>query len=182
MIRLDYREPAETNFCTEDILGAMEFMNNRLSTTEYVVIGWSFGSAPAFTAAARDERIRGVACVAPQTAETSGVTKLAPRPMLLLHGTGDRVLHPRCSKQLFESYGDSPEGDRSLKLYEGDDHGLTHNAMAAEEALFHFVAKVLGKEEEVKKAGEAVEAELIGDRSDRVRVMKEGHDLDGERL
>lgn len=181
-LRLDYREPATNRYCTADVLAGIGFVADRFLATTFVVCGWSFGSAPALTAAVQDERIKGVACVAPQTAETSGVYRLSPRPFLLLHGTGDRTLSSRCSKQLYEAYGDDPNGDRTLKLFEGDDHGLTNHALEAEEALFDFVARTLGRQSKAAEAGEAVKEELIGDRQERLNVMKQGHDLEGESL
>lgn len=181
-LRLDYREPSSTKYCTEDVLAAVSFLNGRLAATEFLLVCWSFGSAPAFTAASQDDRIRGIACVAPQTSDTSRVQTFSPRPLLLLHGTGDRVLSDRCSKQLFEAYGDRPGGDRTLKWYEGDDHGLTNHAIEAEQAIFHFAAKVLGREISGEEAGDAPGAELIGGREERIDLMKQGHDLEGESL
>lgn len=181
-LRLDYREPAATGFCTEDVLAAIKYLNDKLGSENFVVVGWSFGSAPAFTAASKDKRIRAVACVASQTADTSGISSLSPRPLLLLHGTGDRTLSHRCSKQLFEAYGDASDGDKTLKLYEGDDHGLTRHALEAEEAIFFFAARVLGRESMAQQARDAVRAELIGGPEERVEVMKQGHDLEGEAL
>lgn len=181
-LRLDYREPARTDFCTEDVLTAIEHLNDKLGSRNFVVVGWSFGSAPAFTAASTEQRIRGIACVAPQTADTSGIYSMSPRPLLLLHGTGDRTLSYRCSKQLFEAYGDDSEGDRTLKLYEGDDHGLTRHALEAEKAIFYFAARVLGRESKAQQAGDAAKSELIGGQQERVNIMKQGHDLEGESL
>jgi dienelactone hydrolase len=181
-LRLDYREPSSTRYCTEDIRAAVRFLNNRFGVTDIVLACWSFGSAPAFTAASQEDRIRGVVCVAPQNRGTAAVYALSPRPLLLLHGTGDQISSDRCSKQLFEAYGNEPGGDRVLRLFEGDDHGLTDHALEAEEAIFHFVAKVLEREIDGEEAGEAPGAELIGGRRERINLMKQGHDLEGESL
>lgn len=46
------------------------------------------------------------ATVASQTAETEKIRTLTPRLVLLSHGTGDRTLSHRCSKNLFQRYGE----------------------------------------------------------------------------
>lgn len=181
-LRLDYREPAANQYCTEDVLAGLGFLANRLTASKFVVCGWSFGSAPALTAAAKDERIKGVALVAPQTAETSGIRRLAPRSLLLIHGTGDKVLSANCSRQLYEAYGEHSQGDRTLKLFDRDDHALSRNALDVEGVMFEFVARVLGKGELAKNAADGARQELIGDKKKRIEVMKQGHDLEGESL
>lgn len=106
---------------------------------------------------------------------------MSPRPLLLLHGTGDQVLSASCSQALFEMYG--TEGQRNLKLFDGDDHGLTRNAPEVEKVIFEFVARTLGFEsvlsdETVRQAG----IDLVESVGGRVKEMEEGRDLEGERL
>lgn len=113
--------------------------------------------------------------VASQTAETDGIGSLAPRPVLLMHGTGDGTLRYECSERLYDGYG--TKGERELKLFDGDDHALRRNAKEAEVRLCEFVMKCAGVEiggVERNLLGE----ELIGD-EDRVGLMKEGGDLKG---
>ncbi|KAG8845973.1 hypothetical protein FRB96_002199 [Tulasnella sp. 330] len=90
----------------------------------------------------KDDRIVGVATVASQTAHTFGISRLPPRPVLLIHGTGDNVLSHACSKRLYDMYGDDL-GEKTLKLFDGDDHHLTQNAYEVEHMLFEFVQSVL---------------------------------------
>ncbi|KAJ5028490.1 hypothetical protein PSV08DRAFT_387196 [Bipolaris maydis] len=78
---------------------------------------------PVFTVASRDSRV--VGCV--------GIASHAPRPVLLLHGTGDRTLGHGCSERLYEAYGTG--GKRVLRLFEGDDHALTGISQEAEQLV-----------------------------------------------
>ncbi|ENI05333.1 hypothetical protein COCC4DRAFT_60383 [Bipolaris maydis ATCC 48331] len=71
----------------------------------------------------RDSRV--VGCV--------GIASHAPRPVLLLHGTGDRTLGHGCSERLYEAYGTG--GKRVLRLFEGDDHALTGISQEAEQLV-----------------------------------------------
>jgi dienelactone hydrolase len=181
-IRLDYRQPARTEYCSADIVASFTYLREHFNSSGFVLVGWSFGGSPCFTVAAQVERVRGVATVASQTAETSGIRKLSPRPLLLLHGTDDMVLSPTCSETLYREYGNN--GPRELKLLPGDDHGLTKHAPEVERMIFEFAAKTLGFEKlldqsTLDQAGE----DLVESRDERIREMGEGHDLEGgERL
>ncbi|KAI0359545.1 alpha/beta-hydrolase [Trametes cingulata] len=178
-VRLDYREPARNKYCTPDVLASMSFLSSRFQSDRFVLVGWSFGGAPCFTVAAREpERVVGVATVASQTAETDGIAKLAPRPVLLLHGTGDTCLSPRCAQNLYRAYGEHPRGQRQIRLFEGDNHGLTKNAVAVEKMIFDFAARCLGLEISPQSEEKAAR-DLVGDGDTRVREMAEGRDLEG---
>ena len=183
VIRLDYRQPSKSGYCTADVIASFDYLERQFQSTRFVVVGWSFGGSPCFTVAEREpERLCGVATVASQTASTSGVSKLSPRPLLLLHGTGDRVLSPACSKSLYQSYG--TEGPRELKLFEGDDHGLSNHAEEAEELVFMFIAKTLGFGRLLENPEIASQArqDLVESKDRRILEMEQGHDLEGERL
>jgi pimeloyl-ACP methyl ester carboxylesterase len=182
-IRLDYREPARTPYCVADMQASFDYLRDTFGSTRFVIVGWSFGGSPCFTVAAREPtRVAGVATVASQTARTEGVFALSPRPLLLLHGEEDHVLAPSCSKTLFNQYGGA--GDREMKLFPGDDHGLTRHAPQVERKLFGFVIKCLGLSEGLGydvlwQAGQ----DLVGEREGRVKEMEMGRDLEGgERL
>ncbi|KAJ5114491.1 hypothetical protein NUU61_000250 [Penicillium alfredii] len=182
-IRLDYRKPARTETCVADIRATFDYLRDQYRSTHFVVVGWSFGGSPCFSvAAAEPDRVRGVATIASQTADTDGVASLSPRPLLLLHGENDRVLAPSCSKTLFNRYGTA--GHREMRLFPGDDHGLTAHAPQAEKKIFAFAARCLGLENVVDRSAlEQAGQDLVESRRERVREMESGHDLEGgERL
>ncbi|KAL5001084.1 Alpha/Beta hydrolase protein [Aspergillus recurvatus] len=180
-VRLDYRVPARTDCCVPDIAATMDYLHDHHGSTRFVVVGWSFGGAPCFTVAAQEpERVVGIATVASQTAQTSGVRRLSPRPLLLLHGSGDTCLSSRCSETLYQQYGDDPAGSREIKIFKGDNHGLSRNAPEAEGLLMVFAARVLGFEDELTAASVKVAGQdWVGSEGERVKEMVEGHDLEG---
>lgn len=177
VLRLDYRYPARNKPCCQDVLSAMTYLTKTYQITRYVLVGWSFGSAPVFTVAAVEPSIVGCATIAGQTAETSGIRSLYPRPLLLLHGTGDRTLSQRCSESLYESYGSS--GNRRLHLFEGDDHALTRNSLLAEEMLCGFIANCAGVPIGDREQDAIIKQQLV-DETAKVELMKQGGDLRGD--
>ncbi|EAW15193.1 uncharacterized protein ACLA_058550 [Aspergillus clavatus NRRL 1] len=182
-IRLDYRQPAHTDYCAADIRASFTYLNRHFSSSHFVLVGWSFSGSPCFTVAAQEpDRVRGVATVASQTAHTAGIRQLSPRPVLLMHGTGDRVLSATCSETLYRAYGTT--GPRELKLFPGDDHGLTWHAPEVERMILEFAARALGFDVLLNQAVlEQAGQDLVGSRDERIREMQEGHDLEGgERL
>lgn len=118
----------------------------------------------------------GCATVASQTVETNGIRRLAPRPVLLLHGTSDTTLSYSCSERLYDMYGEN--GDRELKLFDGDNHSLSHNAMTAEKLLIGFIAKCAGVKIDGLEQEKIVRKKLIDD-GEREELMKKGGDLRG---
>jgi len=171
VVRLDYRFPARNRYCVRDVLAAMNQMEEQYNVARFILVGWSFGGAPCFTVGGNDPRVIGCATIASQTAETEGIRSLAPRPVLLLHGTGDQTLSPSCSESLFTEYG--THGDRILKLFDGDDHALTKNSLIAEQLIGEFVLKCAG----LKMKGTSLLSEkLIGD-EEKVEIMRQGGDL-----
>jgi dienelactone hydrolase len=196
-LRLDYRQPAQQRYCVPDVLASLDHLEHTYGVQRVVLVGWSYGGAPCFETAAKDKsRVSGVATIASQTAHTEGIAELPPRPVLLMHGTDDGVLSPLCSEKLYDEYGRAAEargvgkhrenkGERMIRLFKGDDHGLTKHANEVEKALFEFVERALG----VKSMVESAELEeqiknqnLVGSRRDRVSSMERGLDLDGEKL
>jgi predicted esterase len=114
-----------------DVLAAMSELEESYQAKSFVLVSWSFGG--------QDKRVVGCATVASQTAEMEGIRSLAPRPILLLHGTGDRTLTPSCSERLYSMYGSN--GDRELKLFDRDDHALTRNSLEAEQLIGGFILR-----------------------------------------
>lgn len=178
VMRMDYRYPARNKLCVADTKAVMDYLEHKHGVSRVVLIGWSFGGAPVFSVGGSDQRVVGCATVASQTAETDGITKLAPRPVLLLHGTADTTLHYRCSNSLYESYG--THGKRELKLFEGDDHALTKNALKAEELLCRFVMDCAGVQVGEKERKQTKE-QLVRP-EERVELMEKAGDLKGEEI
>ncbi|RYP75359.1 hypothetical protein DL771_002455 [Monosporascus sp. 5C6A] len=173
-LRLDFRFPARNRYCVEDVRAAMAYLSDMYGLDRFVLVGWSFGGAPVFTVGGADERVVGCATVASQTAETEGIRRLAPRPVLLLHGTGDRTLSASCSERLYALYGN--RGSRQLRLFDGDNHALSRNAQTAEGVLLDFIAKCAAlRVDDAEKS--AVAGQRLVDDGERTELMKRGGDL-----
>ena len=129
-LRLDYRRPNNLEECVHDVLAGIALLE-REGVGRVVLVGWSFGGAVVITAGAMAERVVGVATVGSQTYGTQAVSRLAPRSLLLLHGTADPILPDRCSRELYARAGEPKE----LVLYPGGGHGLERHARAMLEKL-----------------------------------------------
>ncbi|KAI1134701.1 alpha/beta-hydrolase [Hypoxylon sp. FL0543] len=173
-LRLDYRYPARNRYCVADARAAMGFLQDLYGLDRFVLVGWSFGGAPVFTVGGSDQRVVGCATVASQTAETDGIRHLAPRPLLLLHGTSDTTLSPSCSERLYSMYGGS--GSRRLELFDGDNHALSKNARKAETMLLDFIAGCAGLRVDDEEKKDIADRELVED-GERMELMKKGGDL-----
>jgi hypothetical protein len=172
-LRLDYRYPARNKYCVRDVLAAMKELEESYAIQNFVLVGWSFGGAPVFTIGGQDPRVVGCATVASQTAETEGIRTLSPKPLLLLHGTGDRTLSKSCSESLYERYG--TKGDRHLQLFANDDHALTRNSLEAEQLIGGFVLKCAGIK--ARRGDSSVLAEKLVTDDEKVALMEKGGDL-----
>jgi alpha-beta hydrolase superfamily lysophospholipase len=85
-----------------------------------VLVGHSFGGAVVITAGAASEAVIAVAALSSQLAGASAAADLAPRPLLVAHGTADEILPDRCSRDIFERAREP----KRLILYAGCRHGL----------------------------------------------------------
>jgi len=185
-LRLDYRYAARTQPCVNDTKAAMDYMTQTHGTETFVLLGWSFGGAPVFSLAGRDERVVGAATVASQTADAiTGARECGRRaiPILLCHGTGDRTLSPRCSTHLheawFEGYKGRDETLAKMVMFEGDDHALSRNASRVEEMMAGFVVGCAGGmvgDGDEKVVG----ADVLRGKDERADVMRKGGDLRGK--
>lgn len=118
-LRLHYRYPNELSDCVLDTLLGIEVLVQE-GVERVALVGHSFGGAVVISAGAISPH---VAAVVPMSTQTHGVDlapEVAPRPMLLIHGMGDEVLPPTCSRYVYRLAGDPKE----IVLYPGAGHGL----------------------------------------------------------
>jgi alpha/beta superfamily hydrolase len=117
--RMNYREPNQFDECLLDTLAALTFLKG-MKHERAALIGHSFGGAVAINAGTISPVATTVVAVSSQLAGAQMVGELAPKPLLLIHGTADTVLPDQCSRMLYERAGEP----RMLKLFEGADHRL----------------------------------------------------------
>jgi fermentation-respiration switch protein FrsA (DUF1100 family) len=137
-LRLDYRRPSILNDSVADTLAGIDFLNG-WHITRVALIGWSFGGAVVIRAGVVSPAVAGVATVASQTFGAEGVGLLAPKRLLLIHGTADTVLSATSSRALFDRARDPKE----LVLFEGDGHGIEAHRIQLLDTLYEWCKTVL---------------------------------------
>lgn len=102
------------------------------------VAGFGIGGALAICAAGSDDRVRGVAAFAapaefddwftpPLTVRPlQSITKVPPRPLLVVHGDADDVVPVTDARALADAAG----GEVELRIVAGGGHGLRHDPRA----------------------------------------------------
>jgi dienelactone hydrolase len=118
-LRLEYRRPNHLGDCIADVREAIAELGRR-GGARIVLIGWSFGGAVVIAAGVQSEAVVGVVTIASQTYGTASIRFLAPKPLLLVHGTRDTVLSDICSRMLYAEAREPKE----LVLYAGDGHHI----------------------------------------------------------
>ena len=118
-LQVAYRRPAHLAECVLDVLLGVAYLGAR-GRSRVALVGHSFGGAVVITAGAASDAVVAVAALSSQLAGTAGVAALAPRPLLVAHGTDDEILPDRCSRDIHERAGDP----KRLILYPGCRHGL----------------------------------------------------------
>jgi fermentation-respiration switch protein FrsA (DUF1100 family) len=66
---------------------------------------------------------------------------LAPRALLLIHGTRDKVLPVANARKIFEAAGQPKE----LKLFQDAGHGLGHSRQGVLDLLLRWIPEQLGR-------------------------------------
>jgi alpha-beta hydrolase superfamily lysophospholipase len=118
-LRLHYRFPNQLEDCVLDTLLGVEFLVQE-GCKKVALAGHSFGGAVVIAAAANSRHVKAVVPMSTQTYGTNLAPEVAPRPMLLIHGTADEILPDACSRQVYARAGEPKE----LRLFPGARHGL----------------------------------------------------------
>jgi len=118
--RLGYRIPGEMGECVLDAMAGLSFLKG-IGHQRAALIGHSFGGGVAIATATMNQMAAAVVAISSQLDGAQNVAQLAPRPLLLIHGSADTVLRDESSRLIFERAGEP----KTLKLFTGADHGLT---------------------------------------------------------
>jgi pimeloyl-ACP methyl ester carboxylesterase len=141
-LRLHYRRPNYLEECVLDTLLGVEFLAEE-GIQRVALIGHSFGGAVVITAASFSDRVRAVVPLSTQTHGADLAPRVAPRAMLLVHGTNDRVLPDACSRAVYAAAGEPTE----LVLYPGAGHGLDEAREELMDLLVRWIPAHLGPDE-----------------------------------
>jgi alpha-beta hydrolase superfamily lysophospholipase len=139
-LRLHYRRPNDLVACTLDTLAGVAFLV-REGATAVAVVGHSFGGAVVISAGAVSPHVGAVVPMSSQTYGTDLAPRVAPRPMLLIHGTSDEVLPDTCSRQIYAAAREPKE----IKLYRGARHGLAEVRQEVLDLLVRWIPEQLAK-------------------------------------
>lgn len=140
-LRLDYRKPQDLNGCVLDALCGVAFFASE-GISRVVLVGHSFGGGVVIAAGASSPRVRAVVPMASQTfAGLQMAPYVAPRAMLLIHGTRDKVLPVSNARKIYEAAGQPKE----LKLFEDAGHGLGHARQEILDLLLQWIPRQLGR-------------------------------------
>lgn len=118
-VRVQYRNASDFEGAIADVLFAVKFLAAQ-DVERVFLVGHSFGGAVVITAGALSPLTAGVCALSTQSFGTEAVSSLAPKPLLLIHGTADTVLPAACSEEVFARAGEP----RDLVLVEGGGHVL----------------------------------------------------------
>ena len=137
-LQLDYRRPAALVPCVLDVLAGIRFLVET-GRPRVVLVGHSFGGAVVITAGAASAAVVGVAAMSSQSRGTRAAAALAPRPLLLVHGTDDEILPDTTSRDIHAR----ARPPKRLVLYPGCRHGLDACRDALDRDLSGWLEQVL---------------------------------------
>jgi len=145
-LRLDFRlhvAPGDVEEGTHDILGGVAFLK-RQGAGRIGVVGHSYGGAVVINAAALSRDVDAVVTLSTQTAGTALAPRIAPRPLLLVHGELDRRLPPACSRYVYERAGEPKE----LVILQGAKHSLRQRREELRQLVREWLVARLRPEEQ----------------------------------
>ena len=137
-LRLCYRHPNVLPECALDVLAGLAYLQQD-HVQRVVLVGHSFGGAVVITAGAVHEHVAGVVALASQTYGARLAGRLAPRPLLVVHGKADTRLPYTCGMQIY----DWAREPKQLVLYEGAEHRLDECAAGLDTLLTQWIPATL---------------------------------------
>jgi dienelactone hydrolase len=134
-LRVRFRNPHSLPEAVFDVCAGITYL--RQQGMEVIALtGHSFGGAVVIQAAAHAPAVRMVVTLATQSYGVEPVARLAPRgSILLLHGTGDRVLSADCSRYTHQM----ARQPKRLILYSGAGHNLDEAAAAVHHTVREWI-------------------------------------------
>jgi predicted esterase len=141
-VRVDYRRPNDLESCVLDTVAAIDFAAQR-NASRVITIGHSFGGAVAVNVGAiLTQAVVGVCTLSTQSAGCEVASRLAPRPLLLIHGEDDEILPPFASEAVNQLAG----GIGTVEIVPGEGHGLADDSGAILDRTCAWVLETFGSQ------------------------------------
>jgi hypothetical protein len=137
-LRLRYHHPNVLPKCALEVLAGVAYLTHG-GAQRVVLVGHSFGGAVVITAGALHAHVAGVVALAPQTYGARLAGQLAPRPLLVVHGTAGTRLPYTCGVQIY----DWAQEPKQLVLFEGAEHRLDECTDALDQLLTQWIPATL---------------------------------------
>lgn len=138
-LRLRYRDPTDLDGSVYDAKAGLRFLVGQVGAGRLGVVGHSLGGAVAITAGVAAQ-VTTVVTLSTQSYGTETVDDLAPRPILLIHGTADEVLPPGCSVVTWRR----ARPPKELRLINGARHVLDEAAGEVHDLVRAWLVRHLG--------------------------------------
>ncbi len=135
-LRIHYRMAGEFEECVLDVLGACSFLSG-VGAERVVLVGHSFGGAVVIKAGQILPIVCGVVSLSPQLFGTRQVEQLG-KPLLLVHGTADAILHHAASEDIYER---AQEPKRMVLIPNGG-HGLAEDPETVHDEVSTFIRQL----------------------------------------
>ena len=135
-LRIHYRMAGEFEECVLDVLGACSFLSG-VGAERVVLVGHSFGGAVVIKAGQILPIVCGVVSLSPQLFGTRQVEQLG-KPLLLVHGTADAILHHAASEDIYER---AQEPKRMVLIANGG-HGLAEDPETVHDEVSSFIRQL----------------------------------------
>lgn len=137
-LRIHYRIAGEFEECVLDLLGACSFLSG-IGAERIVLAGHSFGGAVVIKTAQILPQVQGVISLSPQLFGTRQVDEMH-KPLLLIHGTADGILHHQASQDIYERANEP----KKLVLIPDGGHGLAEDPETVMSEMHEFVHQYAG--------------------------------------
>ena len=137
-LRIHYRMAGEFEECVLDLLGACSFLQG-VGAERLILAGHSFGGAVVIKTGQILETVQGVISLSPQLFGTRQVEQLG-KPLLLIHGTADAILHHMASEDIYERALEP----KKLVLIPDGGHGLAEDPATVMQEMHAFTTALAG--------------------------------------
>lgn len=137
-LRIHYRMAGEFEECVLDLLGACSFLQG-VGAERLILAGHSFGGAVVIKTGQILDTVKGVISLSPQLFGTRQVEQLG-KPLLLIHGTADAILHHMASEDIYERALEP----KKLVLIPDGGHGLAEDPATVMDEMHAFTTALVG--------------------------------------